>query len=469
MNDFKSDIGIIGLATMGKNISLNICRKGYSVSVFNRSYKITELFVKNNRNKDIYPFLRIKDFVFSLKRPRTIMLIIKSGSSIDHVIDKLVPFLEKNDIIIDCSNTFYKDTINRYNILKKIGIYFLDMGISGGEYGALNGLSIMIGGDKEAYDSIYPIIKNIAFRDNKGIFSIVYTGISGTGHYLKMLHNGIEYGHMQIIAESYSLLKNLFKMNNSEIANVFLNWNKCYLKSYLIEITISILNKKTSCGKFLLDMILDKAYNKGTGSFMIKNALDVEEPISLITQSLFVRYLSVLKSRRMLASKFFSGPKINISNNKEYSIEMLKKAFYFTKVILYMQSFFLLEKNVKFNNWNLKISNILRVFHSGCIIRSNLLSTLIDYYFEKESIENILFTEFFMDIIKYHNDLREIVILSIRNGLSLPVFSSAINYYDNYRSAESSANLLQAQRDYFGAHQYERIDKNGFFHTLWNI
>ncbi|HXK00616.1 MAG TPA: NADP-dependent phosphogluconate dehydrogenase [Buchnera sp. (in: enterobacteria)] len=465
----KSNIGVIGLAVMGSNLALNIEKNDYIVSVFNRSSKKTNQLIKKHIGKKIFPYFSIKEFVFSLQEPRCILLMVRSGSSTDDTIASLIPYLKEGDIIIDGGNSFYKDTIRRYNELSRIGLNFIGAGISGGEEGALNGPSIMLGGQKNIYDLIFPIFKKIAAKTEDQESCIDYIGSDGAGHYVKMVHNGIEYSDMQLISETYFLLKNIVLMNNEEIADTFDDWNKGELNSYLINITKDIFRKKNSSGKYLIDLILDCADNKGTGKWTSKSALDLGEPLSLITESVFFRYLSALKEQRISASKILYGPKINtISVNKKDFIESIRKALYLGKIISYAQGFAQLKTASEKYKWNLKYGNIAKIFRAGCIIRAEFLQKITDAYLECPDIVNLLLTPYFKNIAnEYQYALRSIVSYSIKNGIPIPTFSSAISYYDSYRTAVLPANLLQAQRDYFGAHTYRRIDKDGIFHTNW--
>jgi 6-phosphogluconate dehydrogenase len=465
----KSKIGVIGLAVMGSNLALNIERNDYSVSVFNRSSEKTNQLIKKSIGKKIFPYFSIKEFVFSLQKPRCILLMVKSGSSTDDTIASVVPYLKKGDILIDGGNSFYKDTIRRYNELSRIGLNFIGAGISGGEDGALNGPSIMLGGEKKTYDLISPILKKIAAKIDNQESCIDYIGPDGAGHYVKMVHNGIEYSDMQLISEAYFLLKNIVLMNNEELANTFNDWNKGELNSYLINITKDIFRKKNSSGKYLIDLILDHADNKGTGKWTSKSALDLGEPLSLITESVFFRYLSALKQQRVHASKVLHGPKINtISIDKKDFVEKIRKALYLGKIISYAQGFSQLTAASEKYQWNLKYGKIAKIFRAGCIIRAEFLQKITDAYLEYPNVVNLLLTPYFKNIAnEYQYALRSIISYSIKNGIPIPTFASAISYYDSYRTAFLPANLLQAQRDYFGAHTYKRIDKEGIFHTNW--
>ncbi|ALD15071.1 6-phosphogluconate dehydrogenase [Buchnera aphidicola (Aphis glycines)] len=467
----KQQIGIVGMAVMGRNLALNIASKNYRVSIFNRTKSITEEIIKKSKKINIFPYFSIEHFIKSLEKPRCVLLMIKSGSPTDKTIASIIPYLEAGDILIDGGNTFYKDTIRRSNDLFKKGIHFIGMGVSGGEFGALNGPSIMPGGSKEAYKLIFPILKDISAKFN-GEPCVTYIGPNGSGHYVKMIHNGIEYGDMQLISESYFVLKYLLGLNNQELSNIFSNWNKGELNSYLIEITKNIFLKKDENNHYILDLILDKAEDKGTGKWIAKNALDFREPLTLITESVFSRYLSSLKEQRIIASKILKGPSsqcISYENKKEF-IEEVRRALYLGKIISYAQGFSQLKKASEQYSWDLKYSEIAKIFRSGCIIRAEFLEKIKDAFNMDNNINNLLLTPYFSKISnEYEKSLRHVVRCGIKHGISIPAFSSAISYYDSYRSSLSSANLIQAQRDYFGAHTYQRNDKIGYFHTNWLI
>lgn len=466
----KKQIGVVGMAVMGQNLALNIENCGYSVSIFNRSSKITkEFFCKHNKKK-IFPYYSIKDFLQSLKTPRLILLMVKSGKATDDIINLIIPYLQKNDILIDGGNSFYKDTIRRSKKISKMGFRFIGAGISGGEKGALYGPSIMPGGDYSSYKFIKPILKKISAKYNN-IPCVSYIGNDGSGHYVKMVHNGIEYADMQLISEVYFLLKYFLGLNNKELSKIFNSWNKGELKSYLIKITSKIFLKKNNKGKYLIDLILDCAENKGTGTWVSNSALDLGVPLSLITESVFSRYISSLKSQRILASDLLKGPKNFkiIKKGKEIFIENLRRALYLGKIIAYSQGFSQLKVASKKYSWNLNFSNIAKIFRSGCIIKANFLQKIKDVYKNNNKVVNLLLTPYFKNVANdYQNSLREIVSFSVLNGISVPVLSSAISYYDSYRSKILPSNLIQAQRDLFGAHTYKRIDKKGIFHTNWD-
>ncbi|CAL4318721.1 NADP-dependent phosphogluconate dehydrogenase [Buchnera aphidicola] len=464
-----NEIGVIGMAVMGRNLALNIESKNYTVSIFNRSAEKTTNVIYNNQNKKIYPFFEIKDFILSLKKPRVILLMVQSGKATDMTIHSLLPYLDKEDILIDGGNSFFKDTIKRSIYLSKKKINFLGAGISGGEEGALNGPAIMPGGHKKAYLQVKSLFKKISAKTKNGTPCVNYIGSDGSGHYVKMIHNGIEYGDMQLISEAYFILKKSLMLNNHDLYQIFSEWNQGELKSYLIEITKNIFLKKDDHGEYILDVILDSASNKGTGKWMSKSALDLNEPLSLITQSVFFRYLSSLRSQRIIASKILIGPKNDILvKDKKKFIENMRRSLYLGKIISYAQGFSQLSKASKLYKWNLNYSNIAKIFRAGCIIRADFLKEIIKTYKKNNNLKNLLLTSYFKKISNvYQNSLRKIVSHAILHGIPVPAFSSAISYYDSYRSSQLPANLIQAQRDYFGAHTYERIDKNGIFHTNW--
>ncbi|VFP83549.1 decarboxylating NADP(+)-dependent phosphogluconate dehydrogenase [Buchnera aphidicola] len=463
------DIGIIGMGVMGKNLACNIANTGYKVSVFNRSHnQIMKILFKKPIER-LFPYLSIKKFINSLRKPRCVMLMIQSGIPVDELIQTLLPYLCSGDLIIDGGNSFYEDTIKRFNFLQKKSIQFLGVGISGGSEGALKGPSIMPGGTIEAYELVAPIFKNISAKYHKEE-CVEYIGSDGSGHYVKMVHNGIEYSDMQLIAETYSLLKNLVGIDNIGLSDIFKNWNKGELCSYLIEITGNILCKQDEDGNFIIDYILDSASNKGTGMWTAKSGLDLYTPCSVITESVFARYLSSYKANRMIASTILSGPQISkISDcDKEKFIKDIRKALFLGKIISYAQGFSLMKRASARYSWNLSFSKIAKIFRAGCIIRANLLNDISAAYSENNDLIDLLFAPIFRDIVNsYHFSLRNIVSIAVSNGISVPVFSATLSYYDAYRTVNSSANLIQAQRDYFGSHTYHRIDRSGIFHTDW--
>lgn len=461
-------IGVIGMSVMGRNLALNIESHGYSVSIFNRTREKTDEVIATNPGKKLVTYYTLKDFVNSLEKPRRILLMVKAGEGTDKTIELLKPFLEKGDILIDGGNTFYKDTIRHSQELSEAGLNFIGTGVSGGEEGALKGPSIMPGGQKNAYALVAPILEKIAAQAN-GESCVAYIGPDGAGHYVKMVHNGIEYGDMQLIAEAYAMLKNALGLSNEQLANIFRTWNQGELRSYLINITANILVKKDDHGHFLIDVILDEAAHKGTGKWTSQSALDFGEPLSIITESVFARYLSSLKQQRVAASKVLTGPKIEVfSGNKAAFIEKIRRALYLGKIMSYAQGFSLLRAAATENNWNLDYGEIAKIFRAGCIIQAQFLQKIIDIYAWDPEVHNLLLAPYFKKIaVDYQQALRDVVAYAVQHGVPMPTFSAAIIYYDSYRSATLPANLIQAQRDYFGSHTYKRIDKAGVFHTEW--
>lgn len=463
----KQQIGVIGMAVMGSNLALNIESRGYTVSVFNRSGDKTEEVIAENPGKKLVPYYTVQEFVESLETPRRILLMVKAGEATDKTIDSLKPYLEKGDILIDGGNTFFLDTIRRNRELSAEGFNFIGTGVSGGEEGALKGPSIMPGGQKEAYELVAPILKQIAAVAEDGEPCVTYIGADGAGHYVKMVHNGIEYGDMQLIAEAYSLLKNGLNLSNEELATTFTDWNKGELSSYLIDITKDIFTKKDEDGNYLVDVILDEAANKGTGKWTSQSSLDLGEPLSLITESVFARYISSLKEQRVAASKVLSGPQAKPFAGTDFA-EKVRRALYLGKIVSYAQGFSQLRAASEENNWDLNYGEIAKIFRAGCIIRAQFLQKITDAYAENPAIANLLLAPYFKKIAdEYQQALRDVVSYAVQNGIPTPTFSAAISYYDSYRSAVLPANLIQAQRDYFGAHTYKRTDKDGVFHTEW--
>ncbi|OCL18970.1 phosphogluconate dehydrogenase (NADP(+)-dependent, decarboxylating) [Gilliamella sp. wkB72] len=464
----KQQIGVIGMAVMGRNLALNIESRGFSVSIYNRSKDKTEQVMAEHSDKRLVPYYSIEDFVNSLEKPRRILIMVQAGKGTDAVIDELRPLLDKGDIIIDGGNAFFEDTIRRNKMLSDEGFNFIGAGVSGGEEGALKGPSIMPGGQKEAYELVAPILEKIAAKAN-GEPCVAYIGPDGAGHYVKMAHNGIEYGDMQLIAESYSVLKHVVGLTNDELADVFADWNKGELDSYLTEITADIFKYKDENGDYLVDMILDAAGNKGTGKWTSQSALDLGEPLSLITESVFARYISAIKDQRVAASKVLKGPeKVAFKGDKQTLIEKVRKALYMGKIISYAQGFAQLKAASEHYNWQLNYGEIAKIFRAGCIIRAQFLQKITDAYTENNNIDNLLLAPYFRKTVEaYQQSLRDVICLAVSQGIPVPTLSAAIAYYDSYRSAVLPANLIQAQRDYFGAHTYKRIDKEGVFHTDW--
>ncbi|MDP9579792.1 UNVERIFIED_ORG: 6-phosphogluconate dehydrogenase [Bacillus sp. 1751] len=466
----KQQIGVIGLAVMGKNLALNIESRGYSVSVFNRSFEKTESFLKNEATtKNFVGTRTIEEFVNSLESPRKILIMVKAGEATDATINSLKPYLEKGDILIDGGNTFFKDTIRRNKELEATGIHFIGTGVSGGEEGALKGPSIMPGGQKEAYELVKPILEAISAKV-EGDACCTYIGPNGAGHYVKMVHNGIEYGDMQLICEAYFIMKNILGLSSKELHEIFKEWNKGELDSYLIEITADIFTKiDEETGKPLVDVILDTAGQKGTGKWTSQNALDLGVPLPIITESVFSRFISAMKEERVKASKLLKGPILKpFEGDKEMLIEYVRKALYMSKICSYAQGFAQMRVASQEYNWNLSYGDVAMIFRGGCIIRAQFLQKIKEAYEQDENLTNLLLDPYFKEIVEsYQSALRQVIGLAIDCGIPVPSFVSAISYYDSYRTETLPANLLQAQRDYFGAHTYQRVDKEGTFHTKW--
>lgn len=464
----KQQFGVIGLAVMGKNLAMNIESKGYSVAVYNRTRTKTDELLKEAKGRNFAPAYSIEEFVRLLEKPRKIMLMVKAGTPTEAMIEQLVPHLEKGDIIIDGGNSYFADTIRRGKELAKAGIHFIGAGISGGEEGALKGPSIMPGGDQEAYELVAPIFKDIAAKVD-GEPCTTYIGPDGSGHYVKMVHNGIEYGDMQLICEAYFLLKNVLGLDAEELQRVFSHWNRGELDSYLIEITADIFAKiDEETGRPLVDVILDKAGQKGTGKWTSQSALDLGVPLPIITEAVFARFLSAMKEERVEASKVLTGPAETFSGNKDNFIETVRKALYLSKICSYAQGFAQLRAASKAYGWNLNYGEIAKIFRGGCIIRARFLQKIMEAYDRNPELPNLLLDPYFKSIAdNYHEALRDVIVTAVRHGIPVPCFSAALAYYDGYRSERLPANLLQAQRDYFGAHTYERMDKEGIFHTDW--
>lgn len=467
----KQQIGVIGMAVMGKNLALNIESRGYSVSIYNRTTSKAEAVIEEHADKNLYLQTTIEDFVDSLEVPRRIVLMVQAGAGTDAVIQQILPHLDKGDVLIDGGNTFFKDTMRRNEELAESGINFIGTGVSGGEEGALLGPSIMPGGQKEAYDLVAPILEQIAAKaPADGEPTVAYIGPNGAGHYVKMVHNGIEYGDMQLIAETYHIMRDLLDLSNDEIAAIFKEWNEGELDSFLIEITADALTKKDpSTGKHVVDIILDRAGTKGTGKWTSQSALDLGTPLPLITEAVFARYISALKDERVIASKVLAKPeKKALDIDKEEVIEELRQALYFSKIMSYAQGFSQMRMASEEYDWDLQYGEIAKIWRAGCIIRARFLQDITNAYDENPELANLLLDDYFKGISEnYQQSVRDIVGLSVQAGVPVPAFSSAISYYDSYRSERLPANIIQAQRDYFGAHTYERVDKEGTFHFDW--
>ncbi|MDQ0817537.1 6-phosphogluconate dehydrogenase [Bacillus pumilus] len=465
----KQQIGVVGLAVMGKNLALNIESRGFSVSVYNRSSSKTEEFLEESKGKNVVGTYSIEEFVQSLETPRKILLMVKAGAATDATIQSLLPHLEKGDILIDGGNTYYKDTQRRNQELAESGIHFIGTGVSGGEEGALKGPSIMPGGQKEAHELVKPILEAISAKVD-GEPCTTYIGPDGAGHYVKMVHNGIEYGDMQLISESYFILKHVAGLSAEELHEVFSEWNKGELDSYLIEITADIFTKvDEETNQPLVDVILDKAGQKGTGKWTSQSSLDLGVPLPIITESVFARYISAMKDERVEASQSIQGPAPTQSaENKQELIEAVRKALFMSKICSYAQGFAQMKAASDEYNWDLKYGEIAMIFRGGCIIRAAFLQQIKEAYDRNPELKNLLLDPYFKDIAQsYQSSLRKVISLAVEQGVPVPSFSSALAYFDSYRTAVLPANLIQAQRDYFGAHTYERTDKEGVFHTEW--
>ena len=468
----KQAIGVIGLAVMGRNLALNIESRGYAVSVFNRSREKTDELIAEFPGRNLVPTYTLEEFVASLETPRRILMMVKAGEATDATIASLKPLLEKGDVLIDGGNTHFPDTIRRNQELAQSGLHFIGTGVSGGEEGALRGPSIMPGGQRDAYDLVEPILKQIAAKaPSDGEPCVAYMGPDGAGHYVKMVHNGIEYGDMQLIAESYSVLKDVAGLTNDELGAVYTEWNQGELDSYLIEITSKIFGKKDEeTGKHLVDVILDRAAQKGTGKWTSQNALDLGVPLPLITESVFARVLSSLKTERVAASKILSGPAAApFDGDRAAFVEAVRRALYLSKVISYAQGFAQLRTASEEYGWNLDLGTIAKIFRAGCIIRARFLQKITDAYAKDPALANLLLDPYFKDIAaNYQTALRDVVVAAVKAGVPVPAFASAVAYFDSYRSERLPANLVQAQRDFFGAHTFERTDKPGSFHANWS-
>ena len=468
----KQQIGVVGMAVMGRNLALNIESRGYSVSIFNRSSSKTDEVIALHPDKKLVPTYTVEEFVNSLEKPRRILLMVKAGEATDKTIQSLLPHLDKGDILIDGGNTFFQDTIRRNEMLANSGINFIGTGVSGGEEGALKGPAIMPGGQKDAYELVAPILEEIAAKADDGAPCVTYVGPNGAGHYVKMVHNGIEYGDMQLIAESYDILRRVGGLTVEETAEVFKSWNTGELDSYLIEITADILTKKDpETGKPMVEVIMDTAGNKGTGKWTSQSALDLGVPLPLITESVFARYISTLKEEREVASKELSPIKVpELSNTeKQALIESVRKGLYFSKIMSYAQGFAQMRVASEEFDWKLNYGEIAKIFRAGCIIRAQFLQKITDAFERDPELKNLLLDKYFLYVTEsYQEAVREVVVTAVQAGIPVPTFSSALAYYDSYRSEVLPANLIQAQRDYFGAHTYNRVDKPGVFHFEWS-
>jgi 6-phosphogluconate dehydrogenase len=467
----KQQFGLIGLAVMGENLALNIESRGYTMAVFNRTYEKTAAFLAGKaKGKKFVGSKTLQEFVDSLEKPRKIMLMVKAGKPVDDFIEQLIPLLDEGDLIIDGGNSHFPDTIRRNKYLADKHLMFIGTGVSGGEEGALKGPAIMPGGQQAAYEYVAPIFKAISAKVD-GEPCCTYIGPDGAGHYVKMVHNGIEYGDMQLICEAYSIMAGVLGMGAKELHEVFKEWNSGDLNSYLIEITRDILAKTDpETGKPMVDIIMDRAGQKGTGIWTSQSALDLGVPAPTIAEAVFARAISAIKEERVAASKQLQGPTATFKGDKKEFIAAIRDALYASKVCSYAQGFQLMRAAAAQHNWDLHYGEIAMIWRGGCIIRAHFLNRIKEAYDRNPQLANLLLDPYFKDIIhRTQSNWRRVVMTATELGIPTPAFSSALAYFDGYRSARLPANLLQAQRDYFGAHTYERVDKpvGQFFHTEW--
>lgn len=467
----KSDLGLIGLAVMGENLVMNMESKGFTVSVFNRTTEKVERFVNGRaKGKNIVGCYSLQQLVDSLEKPRKVMMMIKAGKPVDDMIEQLLPILDDGDIIIDGGNSHFPDTMRRCAYVESKGKLYIGTGVSGGEEGALNGPSMMPGGSPAAWAAVKPIFQSICAKVEDGTPCCDWVGENGAGHFVKMVHNGIEYGDMELICETYSLLKNILGLTADEMHDVFAEWNRGELDSYLIEITRDILAYKDTDGSALVEKILDTAGQKGTGKWTAISALDEGVPLTLIAEAVFARCLSAQKEERVKASEILSGPTPLFEGDRAAFVNDLKDALLAAKIVSYAQGYALMRAAARSYGWNLNWGGIALMWRGGCIIRSVFLGKIKEAYDADPALENLMLAPYFREKLeKGQKGWRRICASAITNGIPAPALCAALSYYDGYRSARLPANLLQAQRDYFGAHTYERVDRprGEFFHTDW--
>ncbi len=466
----KQKIGLIGLAVMGENLALNIEEKGFPIAVYNRTTEKVDEFVAKNPGKKIFGAKSPQEFVASLERPRRIVMMVKAGKPVDDTIAALKPHLEKDDMLVDGGNEFFENTERRAKEAEAAGLNYVGMGVSGGEEGARKGPSMMPGGHRAAYDALAPILTKIAAQVDDGP-CVDYMGPGGAGHYVKMVHNGIEYGDMQLIAEAYDLLRNIGGFNPSELSDVFAAWNKSELQSFLIEITAQILAKKDDLtGQPMVDVILDQSGSKGTGKWTVQQAAELAAPVQTIASALDARVISGLKSERVAASKVLLGPKPAPSFiDKKQLVDDVRHALYAAKLCSYAQGMNLLRVASKTHEWDLHLGRIARIWKGGCIIRAKFLGQIKNAYENNPNLPNLLLDpQFAKDMGDVQPGWRRAIGLGVQNGLPMPAMMASLSYYDGYRRERLPASLIQAQRDFFGAHTYQRFDREGTFHTNWN-
>lgn len=469
-NQNQSDIAVIGLAVMGQNLILNMADNGFKVTAYNRTTSKVDDFINNEaKGFSVVGAHSLEEMVKTLKSPRKVMLMIKAGEAVDQEIEKLISLLSPGDIIIDGGNSLYSDTNRRTAYVESKGLKYIGTGVSGGEEGARRGPSIMPGGSSDAWPAVKDIFQKISAKVDDGTPCCDWVGQAGAGHYVKMVHNGIEYGDMQLICEAYDLLKNYAGLTNDDISDVFKEWNQNELNSYLIEITAEILAYKEN-GESLIDKILDTAGQKGTGKWTVIDSAQLGQPLSLITEAVFARFISALKDQRIVASNRLKGPSGNLNQDKDEFVSSVKQALYASKIVSYTQGYMLMQAAANEYKWDLNYGGIALMWRGGCIIRSQFLGKIKEAYDNNHELNNLMLDPFFnQELTKSQESWRSVITAAVNSGVPVPAMSSALSFYDSYRSTNLPANLLQAQRDYFGAHTYERTDKprGEFFHTNW--
>ena len=465
-----SAFAVVGLATMGMNLSRNLARHGYTVSVYNRTTSRTDEFMRQYAKEGDFLAAHVpEDLIAQLERPRAILMLVKAGAAVDETIAQLAPHMEPGDILIDGGNSYFLDTVARGKALEASGLRFVGMGVSGGEEGALNGPSLMPGGPNDAYDHLEPILTSISAHVN-GDPCATYIGPGGAGHYVKMVHNGIEYADIQLIAEAYDLLSHALNLDASELSGIFKTWNEGDLESYLIQITAEVLAKRDrATGQALVDVILDEAEQKGTGKWASQSALDLGIPVTAITEAVFARFLSALKDDRLVAAGTLAGPDGAVRASLPSSlVEDVRSALYASKIVAYAQGFEEMQAASNENGWDLRLGDLARIWRGGCIIRARFLNRITDAYTSHPGLKNLLLVPYFRDAIASAQDAwRRVIRVAVERGIPVPAFASSLAYYDAYRRERLPANLVQGLRDYFGAHTYRRIDRAGSFHTRW--
>ncbi len=463
-----ADLGVLGLAVMGANLARNAAHKGFTVALFNRNTARTDkLVAEHGREGAFVPARTVAEFVASLKAPRTIIIMVKAGKPVDDMIDELLEHLASDDIVIDGGNSLFSDTARRFKACKARDIRFIGMGISGGEEGALEGPSMMPGGERSAYDHVAPMVTRMAISVD-GTPCCAYIGPEGAGHYVKMVHNGIEYADMQLITEAYDIMRTLYGLEAGAIGDIFAGWKTGDLDSYLIEITAAVLRKDDAAGGALVDRIVDEAEQKGTGRWTAQSALELGVPLTAITEAVYARALSGRRSQRAAAERHYPHPEIAPRKPSPAEIDALRDALYASKIVAYAQGFEQMTAASALYGWDLNLGEIATIWRGGCIIRAVFLNRIREAYDADPKLANLLLGDYFRDaVVKAEAAWRQVIVLAVQNGVAVPAFSSALAYYDGLRRARGPANLLQGLRDYFGAHTYRRLDKEGSFHTQW--